>query len=135
MVAELQLSETQVKKLREASLNLQLSLIDGGADALKAFVHISAILQVEQLDDAAYQKQLDELSTAFGKLIHQIGDMAIAPRHILTHEQYQKLKSIQRKQREARLAAFNKPARKKMKTAQSEPAEKPDAAETKESSK
>lgn len=127
MVTELQLSEAQVKKLREASLNMQLALIDGGADALKAFVHISAILQVEQLDDAAYQKQLDELSSAFGKLIHDIGDMAIAPRHILTHEQYQKLKSIERKKREERLAAFTRPVKKPSKSAESDSAEKKDS--------
>ena len=129
MVAELHLSEAQVKQLREASLNMQLALIDGGADVLKAFVHISAILRVEQLDDAAYQKQLDALSAGFGKVIHDIGDMAIAPRHILTHEQYLKLKTIERKKREERLASFTKPAKKPVKAADA------DSAEKKESSK
>jgi hypothetical protein len=129
MVTELHLSEAQVKQLREASLNMQLALIDGGADVLKAFVHISAILRVEQLDDAAYQKQLDALSAGFGKVIHDIGDMAIAPRHILTHEQYLKLKTIERKKREERLASFTKPAKKPVKAADA------DSAEKKESSK
>ncbi len=124
MVAELHLSEAQVKQLREASLNLQLALIDGGADVLKAFVHISAILQVEQLDDAAYQKQLDALSAGVGKVIHDIGDMAIAPRHILTHEQYLKLKSIERKKREERLASLTRPAKRPVKAAESDSADK-----------
>lgn len=124
MVAELHLSDAQVKQLRGASLNLQLALIDGGADVLKAFVHISAIVQVEQLDDAAYQKQLDALSAGVGKVIHDIGDMAIAPRHILTHEQYQKLKSIERKKREERLASLTKPTKKPVKAVEADSADK-----------
>ena len=100
MAAELQLTPTQ-KQLRAAALKQQLAVIDGGADALKALVHSSAILDAEDLDEAAYKKQIDDLSAAFGKIIHEIGDMAVTPRRVLSPEQYQKLKSLQRAKRAA----------------------------------
>jgi Spy/CpxP family protein refolding chaperone len=107
IVAELQLTASQKKQLREAALKQQLAVIDGGADAMKAFVHISAILDAEELDDAAYKQQLDKLSAASGKVIHDIGEMVVTPRRILSPEQYQKLKSLQRAKREAAREKIN----------------------------
>jgi Spy/CpxP family protein refolding chaperone len=105
MAAELQLTAAQKKQLRDAALKQQLAVIDGSADALKAFVQISAILNAEELDDAAYKQQLDSLSAASGKIIHEVGEMVVAPRRVLTSEQYQKLKSLQRAKREAAKAS------------------------------
>jgi Spy/CpxP family protein refolding chaperone len=111
MAAELQLTATQKKQLRAAALKQQLALVDGGADAVKALVHVSAILNAEDLDDAAYRQQLDNFSASFGKIIRDVGEMAIAPRRILSPEQYQKLKSLQRAKREAACEANRETAR------------------------
>lgn len=61
----------------------------------------SAILSAEELDEVAYKQQLDSLSAAGGKMIHEVGEMVVSPRRVLTAEQYQKLRSLQRAKREA----------------------------------
>jgi Spy/CpxP family protein refolding chaperone len=99
--AELKLSNEQKRQLREMATKQQLALIDRGSDVLKALVMLSSIANAEELDEAAYSKQLDNLATASGKIIHEVGDMALAPRRILTPVQYQTLKSLQRARREA----------------------------------
>jgi Spy/CpxP family protein refolding chaperone len=99
--AELKLTAEQKSKLRELATKQQLAVIDRGADVLKALVMLSSIADAEALDEAAYGKQLDNLSVASGMIIHEVGEMAIAPRRILTPAQYQTLKSLQRTRREA----------------------------------
>ena len=104
--SQLHLTDDQRKQLQAASLTQRLSLIDGGADAMKAFVKLSAILEAEPLDDAAYQKQLDEFAAASGKLVQSLGTMAVTPRRVLSTEQWNKLRSLQRaKQAASRTSA------------------------------
>jgi Spy/CpxP family protein refolding chaperone len=104
--AELRLTDAQRKQLQDAALTQRLSLIDGGADALKALARLSALLEADRLDDAAYRQQLSNLAAATGKLIEDVGEMAVAPRRVLTVEQWGKLQSLQRaKQVAARPAA------------------------------
>lgn len=103
--AELRLTDGQRKQLQEASLNQRLALIDGGAEALKAITHLSAILEADRLDDAAYQQQLDNLAAATGKLVRDFGEMAVSPRRVLSLEQWRKLQSLQRAKRAAAKAA------------------------------
>jgi Spy/CpxP family protein refolding chaperone len=103
--AELHLTDGQRKRLQDASLNQRLALIDGGADAMKAVAHLAAILEADQLDDAAYQQQLNNLAAAAGKLVQDFGEMTVSPRRILTLEQWRKLQSLQRAKRAAAKAA------------------------------
>ncbi len=103
--AELHLTEGQRKQLKDATLNQRLSLIDRGADVLKAFTRLSALLEADQLDDAAYKQQLDILAAAAGKVVLDVGEMAVTPRRVLTLEQWRKLQSLQRAKRAAAGAA------------------------------
>jgi Spy/CpxP family protein refolding chaperone len=99
--AELHLTDVQRKQLQDAALTQRLSLIDGGADALKALARLSAIMDADQLDDAAYKQQLNNLAAAAGKLVQDVGEMTISPRRVLTAEQWRKLQDLQRAKRAA----------------------------------
>ncbi len=100
-IAELHLTDAQRKQLKDASLTQSLSLIDRGADALKAFTRLSALLEADQLDDAAYKQQLEILAAAAGKLVLDLGEMTVSTRRVLTLEQWRKLQSLQRAKRTA----------------------------------
>jgi Spy/CpxP family protein refolding chaperone len=106
--AELHLTDVQRKQLQDASLNQRLTLIDGGADALKALARLSALLEADQLDDSAYKQQLNNLSLATGKIVQDFGEMIVSPRRVLSVEQWRKLQSLQRAKRAA--ARSNIPA-------------------------
>jgi len=111
VAGELHLTDAQRKQLRDAALAQRLALIDSGADALKALAHLSALLDADQLDDAAYKQQLNSLAAAAGKLVQDAGEMAASARRVLTLEQWQKLRTLQRaKQAEARSPAPASPA-------------------------
>jgi Spy/CpxP family protein refolding chaperone len=86
--AELHLTDLQRKQLQDAALTQRLSLIDGGADALKSLARLSALLEADQLDDAAYKQQVDNLAVAAGKLVRNVGEMSVSPRRVLTLEQW-----------------------------------------------
>jgi Spy/CpxP family protein refolding chaperone len=97
----LQLTDVQRKQLQDGALTQQLSLIDGGAEALKTLARLSALLQADQLDDAAYKQQLNNLAVASGKLVQDVGEMIVSPRRVLTLEQWRKLQTLQRAKRAA----------------------------------
>jgi Spy/CpxP family protein refolding chaperone len=99
--AELHLTDVQRKQLKDAALTQRLALIDSGADALKAFTRLSALLEADQLDNAAYKQQLDILAATAGKFVVGVGEMTVSPRRILTLEQWRKLQSLQRAKRTA----------------------------------
>lgn len=106
IVAELHLTDQQRKQLQDAALTQQLALIDGGAEALKAVVRLSALLDADQLDDTAYKQQLSNLGAATGKVVQDFGEMVVAPRRVLSLEQWRKLKALQKAKRaEAKTAA------------------------------
>jgi Spy/CpxP family protein refolding chaperone len=103
--ADLHLTDVQRKQLQDAALTQRLSLIDGGADALKSLARLSALLEADQLDDASYKLQLNNLAGAADKLIREVGEMVISPRRVLTVEQWRKLQNLQRAKRAAVRAA------------------------------
>ena len=110
VAGELRLSDVQRKQLQNATLTQRLSMIDGGADALKALVRLSAIYEADQLDDVSYKQQLSNFATAVGKLVQDAGEMAVTPRRVLTSEQWTKLQSLQRaKQAAARVPVPSRP--------------------------
>ena len=99
--AELHLTDQQRQQLRDATLTQRLALIDGSADALKAFTRLASLMEADQLDDAAYRQQVNNLAAATGKLVQDVGEMAVSPRRVLTLEQYRKLQAWQRAKRTA----------------------------------
>jgi Spy/CpxP family protein refolding chaperone len=105
--AELHLTDAQRKQLQDAALTQRLSLIDGGAEALKALVRVSAILEADQLDEAAYKQQMNNLAAATGKLVLDVGEMTVSPRRVLTVEQWRKLQSLQKAKRVAAKSAIS----------------------------
>ena len=99
--AELHLTDAQRKQLQDAALTQRLALIDGSADGLKAFTRLAALMEADQLDDAAYQQQLNNLAAAAGKLVRDLGEMTVSPRRVLTLEQWRKLQTWQRAKKTA----------------------------------
>jgi hypothetical protein len=106
--AEIHLTDAQRKQLQEAALTQRLALVDGGADAFKSLIKLSASLDADPFDEAAYQKQLDDLSASSGKLIHTLGAVASNPRRVLNGQQWAKLQKRQLER--ARQAAAAKAA-------------------------
>jgi Spy/CpxP family protein refolding chaperone len=96
---ELRLTEAQVKQLEQANLNTRLSLIDTGADALKAFTRAGALLDADQFDEAAYNQQLTALSTDAANMVKNFGQMALTIRRVLTPEQWGKLEALRHEHR------------------------------------
>jgi Spy/CpxP family protein refolding chaperone len=105
MAAELRLNDAQRKQLQDAALTQRLSLVDSGAEILKAFLKVAASLDAEPFDEAAYKKQLDELAASTGKAVQNVGEIAVAPRRVLTSEQWAKLKSLKKAKQAAARAA------------------------------
>lgn len=106
---ELHLTGAQRKQLQEAMLAERLSMIDRGADCMKALLRLSAILNADPFDDAAYKKQMEELSASAGKAVGNLGEMVATPRRVLTAEQWTKLRSLQRAKRQAPASAAAEP--------------------------
>jgi Spy/CpxP family protein refolding chaperone len=108
LAADLRLTDLQRKQLQDATLAQRLTLIDGGADALKALARLSSLFEADRLDDAAYKAQLNQLAAAVGKLVQDVGEMAITPRRVLTAEQWGKLQSLQRAKQAASRATVSR---------------------------
>jgi Spy/CpxP family protein refolding chaperone len=98
---QLELTDDQRKQLEEAATAQKLALVDSGAGALKSFVKLSALLDAEPFDEAAYQKASDELAAATGQTVHSLAEMVAARRRILSAEQYAKLRVLQKAKQEA----------------------------------
>jgi Spy/CpxP family protein refolding chaperone len=95
--------DEQRAKLQKASTAQQLALIDDGADAMKSFVRLSAIVDAEPFDEAAYDKEATALAATAGKTVKNVAEMVAFRRRILTGDQYAKLRTLQKQRtREAR---------------------------------
>jgi Spy/CpxP family protein refolding chaperone len=99
---ELRLTDTQRKQLADASVQMRLALIDAGADGLKAITRLSALLDADQLDEAAYKQQLGNMSTAAANLIQSFGQAVLTQRRVLSADQYRKLQAWRQTQRAAK---------------------------------
>jgi len=102
--AELQLSESQMQQLDEQALQSKLTLIGEGADGMKSFVKLSAILDAESFDDAAYKNEVEALAATTSKAVQNVADMAAARRRILSGEQYAKLRALEKAKKEKEAA-------------------------------
>ncbi len=109
-VADLHLTETQITALNQASLNTKLTAIDNGATALKALVQLKALLDADQVEQAAYNAQLGTLSGAATKLIQDFGAMALTIRKTLSADQWHKLEALRAERRPMRMMQPRRPA-------------------------
>jgi Spy/CpxP family protein refolding chaperone len=94
--AALKLTDSQRQQLQQESTAQQLLLIDDGANLMKSFVRLSAILDAEPFDEAAYNKEAGALAATTGKTVESLAEMVAFRRRILTGEQYAKLRALQK---------------------------------------
>ncbi len=99
VAAELRLSDSQKKQLDQISLNTKLALIDAGANGLKSFVRVQALLDAEPVDEPAYNQQVEQISAAAAALVKDVGQMALAVRKVLTADQWRKLEAARAERR------------------------------------
>ena len=102
VVNELRLTDAQRKQLEQVSMNMKLSLIGAAANAASAFVKGESALNGDQLDEATYNQQVTAAADAASKLVRDLGGTMLAMRKILTAEQWRKLDSMRRNEREMR---------------------------------
>jgi Spy/CpxP family protein refolding chaperone len=99
VASELRLTEAQIKQLDQANMNTRLALIDAAADALKAHTRAQALLDADQLDEAAYNQQVTAISTDAANLVKTFGQMGLTIRRVLTPEQWKKLEAVRHARR------------------------------------
>lgn len=102
VVNELRLTEAQRKQLEQVSTNMKLSVIGSAATAASALVKGESALNGDQLDEATYNQQAVVAADAASKLVKDLAGTMLAMRKILTPEQWRKLESMRRVEREAR---------------------------------
>ena len=91
---ELRLTDAQKKQLEGVNTDLKLTLIDAGATGLKSYVRLQSLLDADEFDKAAYNRELDSASAAAARLIKDFGQMALTVRTTLTAEQWHKLETM-----------------------------------------
>jgi Spy/CpxP family protein refolding chaperone len=101
IVKQLELTPEQKTQLQQAAMAQKLALVDSGAGALKSFVLLSAIVDAEPFDEAAYQKASDELAATTAKTVQSLAEMVATRRRILTPDQFAQLRAMQKAKREA----------------------------------
>jgi Spy/CpxP family protein refolding chaperone len=95
IVSKLQLSEEQVKKISETSLDHKLKLIDLQADLEKQELRLQPLLDLDQPDGSKVGAQIDLITTARGRLEKENTMMMLDIRRWLSVEQWKKLKSLE----------------------------------------
>jgi len=101
IVKQLGLTPEQSTQLQQAATSQKLALVENGAGALKSFVLLSAIVDAEPFNEAAYQKASDELAATTAKTVQSLAEMVAARRRILSPEQFTMLRALQKAKREA----------------------------------
>jgi len=101
IVKQLGLTPEQSTQLQQAATAQKLALVENGAGALKSFVLLSAIVDAEPFDEAAYQKASDILAATTAKTVQSLAEMVAARRRILTPDQFAQLRVLQKARREA----------------------------------
>lgn len=100
-VAELQLSDDQVKRIEQAYLNHRLKLVDLRADLDKQELQLGPLLEADQPDEQKVASQIDLITAARGRLEKENALMMLAIRRVLTVEQWKKLQSFEGRRRPA----------------------------------
>lgn len=94
LAAELRLTDAQVKQLNDAGMKTKLALIDTAADGLKALTRLQALLDADQIDEAAFNQQVAALSTDAGSVVKTFGQAALTIRRVLSAEQWKKFEAL-----------------------------------------
>jgi Spy/CpxP family protein refolding chaperone len=102
VINELRLTDAQRKQLEQTSTNMKLSLISAAATAAGALVKGESALNSDQLDEASYSQQVTAAADAASKLVKDLGGTMLAMRKILSAEQWRKLETMRRSERETR---------------------------------
>jgi Spy/CpxP family protein refolding chaperone len=94
IVAKLQLSDAQVKKIQQTFLSHRLNLIDLQADLEKQELRLQPLLDVDQPDENKVNAQIDLITTARGRLEKENAELMLDIRRCLTSSQWKKLKAL-----------------------------------------
>jgi Spy/CpxP family protein refolding chaperone len=103
VVKELQLSDAQVKQIGQTFLDYRLKLIDLRADLERQEIKLQPLLEADQPNEQQVGSQVDAVVAARGKLEKTNTMMMLAIRHVLSVEQWKKLKTIQHRRGEWRM--------------------------------
>jgi len=95
VVKELQLTDAQVKQIEQTFLDYRLKLIDLRADVERQETKLQPLLEADQPNEQQVGSQVDLVVAARGKLEKTNTMMMLAIRHVLSVEQWKKLKTIQ----------------------------------------
>jgi len=100
VVKELQLTDAQVKQIEQTFLDYRLKLIDLRADLEKQETKLQPLLEADQPNEQQVGSQVDAVVAARGRLEKTNTMMMLAIRHVLSVEQWKKLKTIQHRRGE-----------------------------------
>lgn len=101
VVAQLQLSDAQIKQIEETFLEHRLKLIDLHADVERQEAKLQPLIEADQPDEARVGAQVELLVAARGKLEKANIMMMLAIRKQLTVEQWRKLQALQQQRMRA----------------------------------
>jgi Spy/CpxP family protein refolding chaperone len=102
IVSKLQLSDDQVKRIEQAYLGHRLKLVDLRADLEKQELQLGPLLEADQPDEQKVASQIDQITSARGRLEKENAMMMLAIRRVLTVDQWKKLQSLREGPRPAR---------------------------------
>ncbi|MBZ5516718.1 MAG: Spy/CpxP family protein refolding chaperone [Acidobacteriia bacterium] len=94
IVAKLQLSDDQVKRIEETFFSHRLKLIDLRADLEKQELQLRPLLDADQPDEQKVASQIDAITAARGRLEKENAMMMLAIRRVLTVDQWKKLQTL-----------------------------------------
>jgi Spy/CpxP family protein refolding chaperone len=109
IVAQLQLSDAQIKQIEDTFLEHRLKLIDLHADVERQEAKLQPLVEADQPDEAKVSAQVELLVAARGKLEKANIMMMLAIRKQLTVEQWKKLQTLQQQREQMRRRGFGGP--------------------------
>lgn len=102
IVAQLQLSDAQIKQIEDTFLEFRLKLIDLHAEVERQEARLQPLIEADQPDEAKVSAQIDLVIAARGKLEKANTMMMLAIRKQLSVEQWKKLQAIQQERERMR---------------------------------
>lgn len=109
IVAQLQLSDAQIKQIEDTFFEHRLKLIDLHADVERQEAKLQPLIEADQPDEAKVAAQVELLVAARGRLEKANIMMMLAIRRQLTVEQWKKLQSIQQQREQMHRRGFAGP--------------------------
>jgi len=106
VVAQLQLSDAQIKQIEDTFLDHRLKLIDLHAEVERQEARLQPLIEADQPDETRVSAQVELVIAARGKLEKANIMMMLAIRKVLSVQQWKKLQSIQHQREEMRRRGF-----------------------------